>query len=69
MADLTGLNTAVSDLSTAVAAEVANLDKLWSDYQTALTTGADQPAIDAAAKAIEDQITVMKTDLGMHTAP
>jgi hypothetical protein len=70
MADFTGLNTAVTDLTTAVAAEVANLDKLWADYQAALAVpGANQAMIDAAAKAVEDQIAMMKTDLGTHTAP
>jgi hypothetical protein len=70
VADFTGLNTAVTDLTTAVSAEVANLDKLWSDYQAAIAQPqADQSMIDAAAKAVEDQITMMKTDLGSHTAP
>jgi hypothetical protein len=70
VADFSGLNTAVTDLTTAVAAEVANLDKLWADYQAAILAPAtDQAAIDAAAKAVEDQITMMKTDLGTHTAP
>lgn len=70
MADFTGLNTAVNDLTTAVAAEVANLDKLWADYQAALAVpGADQTKLDAAAAAVEAQINTMKTDLGTHTAP
>lgn len=70
MADFTGLNQAVTDLTNAVAAEVANLDKLWTDYQTLLSQPAtDQAALDAASQAIEAQISTMQADLTAHTAP
>lgn len=69
MADFTGLNQAVSDLMDEVAADIANMDKLWDDYQAALAAGADQPTIDAAAAAIEAQVQKMKDDVAAHTAP
>ena len=69
MADFSALNQAIADLTTAVADEVANLDKLWTDFQNAMSGGADQATLDAAAKQIEDQITTLKADLASHTAP
>jgi len=70
VADFTALNQAVSDLIAEVADDVANMDKLWTDYQAALAQPqADQATIDAAAAAVKAQIQALKDDVAAHTAP
>jgi hypothetical protein len=70
MADFTALNQAVSDLMTEVAADVANMDKLFTDLQAALAApAADQATIDAATAAVQAQIQALKDDVAAHTAP
>ena len=58
MADLTGLNTAVTDLQAGVAASTSHMDKLFADLLAALAAGGntDQAAVDAAVAAIRTEI-------------
>jgi hypothetical protein len=68
MSDFTALNQATSDLQAAVAAAVANMDKLFADLQAAMSSG-DQSAIDAATAAVQAQIDALKTVVSNDPAP
>lgn len=67
MSDVTNLNAAVEALKAEVADIGTRMDKLFADLQAALGSG-NQPAIDAATAAINDQIAALKAIADRDTA-
>ncbi len=57
--DFTAFTQAVADLKSEVMAIGTQLDTLFTDLTAALGAG-NQPAVDAATQAIQDQITALK---------
>jgi hypothetical protein len=66
MADLTALQQADSDLKAAVAAAVANMDKLFADLKAA---GTDQSAIDAITADFQAQVAAINSAVSADPAP
>jgi hypothetical protein len=66
--DFTHLNQALVDLKAEVTAGTANMDKLFADLQTALTTG-NQAAVDAATAAVQAEIDNLKAAVARDPAP
>ncbi len=57
--DFTAFTQAVTDLKAEVAAIATQMDTLFADLTTALGAG-NQPAVDAATQAMQDEITALK---------
>lgn len=68
MSDLTKLTAAVSDLQAEVSDIGTKMDALFKALQDAHNAG-DQVAIDAAAAAIEEQVTALKAIGDRDTPP
>ena len=65
--DFTALNQSIADLKTEVGAIGTEMDTLFAQLMAAVQTG-NQPAIDAAKAAIDEQIQALK-DVGTRDQP
>lgn len=68
MSDLTKLNAAMGDLQAEVGDIGTKMDALFKAFNDAHASG-DQAAIDAAAAAIEEQVTALKAIGDRDTPP